>query len=115
MEQQRCWRKMRSTHCRTLEMTEYVIREVGLNQWLVFADRQSIAFCADEDEAVKAMTEHSARRRRSAETMDIAPMGKPVGSNPTGPVVVPIHPSTVRDASRADDGFASCEIGAGAS
>ena len=37
-------------------MTEYVITEVGRHQWLVFADRQSIAFCADENEAVKAMT-----------------------------------------------------------
>ena len=46
-------------------MTEYVITEVGHHQWLVFADRQSIAFCADENEAVKAMTEHSALYRRS--------------------------------------------------
>jgi hypothetical protein len=36
----------------------------------VFADRQSIAFCADENEAVKAMTEHSARNRRSREPAD---------------------------------------------
>jgi hypothetical protein len=35
-------------------MTEYVITEVGRHQWLVFADRQSIAFCADENEAVKS-------------------------------------------------------------
>jgi len=26
------------------EMTEYVIKEVGRHQWLVFADRQSIAY-----------------------------------------------------------------------
>ncbi|WP_316399139.1 hypothetical protein [Bradyrhizobium sp. 33ap4] len=58
-------------------MTEYVIREVGLRQWLVFADRRSIAFCADEDEAVKAMTEHSARRRRPLKTMEIAPRENP--------------------------------------
>ncbi len=51
-------------------MTEYVITEVGRQQWLVFADRQSIAFCADENEAVKAMTEHSARNRRSREFAD---------------------------------------------
>jgi hypothetical protein len=31
------------------EMTEYVIKEVGRHQWLVFADRQSIAVCADEN------------------------------------------------------------------
>jgi hypothetical protein len=48
-------------------MTEYVITEVGHHQWLVFADRQSIAFCADENEAMKSMTEHSARNRRSRE------------------------------------------------
>jgi hypothetical protein len=36
----------------------------------VFADRQSIAFCADENEAVKAMTEHSALNRRSRESTD---------------------------------------------
>jgi hypothetical protein len=29
----------------------------------VFADRKSIAFCASEDEAVKAMTEHSNARQ----------------------------------------------------
>ena len=51
-------------------MTEYVITEVGHHQWLVFADRQSIAFCADENEAVKAMTEHSALNRRSREPTD---------------------------------------------
>jgi hypothetical protein len=44
-------------------MTEFVITEVGHHQWLVFTDRQSSAFCADENEAVKAMTEHSARNR----------------------------------------------------
>ena len=48
-----------------VEMTEYVIKEIGPHQWLVFADRQSIASCADEDEAVKVMTEHSALGRRS--------------------------------------------------
>jgi hypothetical protein len=49
-------------------MTEYVITEVASHQWLVFADRQSIAFCADEKAAVKAMTEHSARNRGSRES-----------------------------------------------
>ena len=46
-------------------MTEYAIKEVGPHQWLVFADRQSIALCADENEAVKAMSEHSTRSRQS--------------------------------------------------
>jgi hypothetical protein len=36
-------------------MTEYVIREVALHQWLVFADRKCIACCADENGAEKAM------------------------------------------------------------
>jgi hypothetical protein len=48
------------------EMTEYAIKEIGPNQWLVFADRRSIALCADENEAVKVMTEHSARGRQSS-------------------------------------------------
>jgi hypothetical protein len=51
-------------------MTEYVIKEVGRHQWLVFADRQSIAVCADENEAVKLITEHSAARRRSHDSAD---------------------------------------------
>jgi hypothetical protein len=51
-------------------MTEYVIREIGLHQWLVFADRRSVAFCTDENEAVKAMSEHSARNRQSRESAD---------------------------------------------
>jgi hypothetical protein len=58
-------------------MTEYVITEVGHHQWLVFADRQSIAFCADENEAMKAMTEHSARHRRSREPTDNSPEQSP--------------------------------------
>jgi len=58
-------------------MTEYSIREIGRHQWLVFADRQSIAFCADETEAVKAMTEHSARNRRSRGPADNSPEQSP--------------------------------------
>ncbi len=46
-------------------MTEYSIREIGRHQWLVFADRQSIALCDSENEAVKVMTEHSANSRQS--------------------------------------------------
>ena len=52
------------------EMTEYVIKEVGLHQWLVFADRQSIAVCADENEALKLIAEHSAASRRSRNSVD---------------------------------------------
>jgi hypothetical protein len=58
-------------------MTEYVIREIGRHQWLVFADRQSIAFCASENEAVKAMTEHSARSSRSRDSLDNWPEQEP--------------------------------------
>jgi hypothetical protein len=54
-------------------MTEYAITEVGHHQWLAFADQQSIAFCADKNKAVKAMTEHSARNRRSRESADNSP------------------------------------------
>jgi hypothetical protein len=51
-------------------MTEYVIKEVGRPQWLVFANRQSIAVCADENEALKLVTEHSAARSRSHNSAD---------------------------------------------
>jgi hypothetical protein len=68
MDRQYCWGKLRQLAAGTLEMTEYVINQVGLHQWLVFADRQSIAFCASETEAVKVMTEHSERARRSRES-----------------------------------------------
>ena len=54
-------------------MTEYVIREVGPRQWLVFADRRCIASCADEVRAEKAMMEHSARGRRRPEPTIMAP------------------------------------------
>ena len=56
-----------STYYWDAEMTEYVIAEVSLHQWLVFADRKCIASCADEVEAEKAMLEHSARAARSPE------------------------------------------------
>jgi hypothetical protein len=59
------------------EMTEYVIREIDCHHWLVFADRQSIALCADENEAVKAMTEHSARSRQSGTSVDCCPEQDP--------------------------------------
>jgi hypothetical protein len=52
------------------EMTEYVIKEVGRHQWLVFADRKSIALCVDQNEAIKLMTEHSAARSRLRNAAD---------------------------------------------
>ena len=57
-------------------MTEYVIREIGSRQWLVFADRRSVAFCTDENEAVKAMNEHSARTRRARDELAAQPPGE---------------------------------------
>ena len=48
-------------------MTEYVITEASLHQWLVFADRKCIASCSNEFEAEKAMMEHSARGLQSPE------------------------------------------------
>ena len=44
-------------------MTEYIIKEVGLHQWILFADRESIALCTTENEAENLMMEDSARRR----------------------------------------------------
>jgi hypothetical protein len=61
----------------SVEMTEYVIKEIGPHQWLVFADRQSIALCADENEAVKVMTEHSTRYRQSGNSVDPCPEQDP--------------------------------------
>jgi hypothetical protein len=40
-------------------MTEYTVKEIG-HQWIVYADRQSIGTCANEDSALKLMAEDSA-------------------------------------------------------
>ena len=40
-------------------MTEYTVKEIG-HQWIVYADRQSIATCADETSALKLVAEDSA-------------------------------------------------------
>jgi hypothetical protein len=48
---------------RGAEMTEYVIKEVGRHQWLVFADRKSIALCTDENAALRLMADHSAAKQ----------------------------------------------------
>jgi hypothetical protein len=40
-------------------MTEYAVKEIG-HQWIVYADRQSIACCADEASALKLIAEDSA-------------------------------------------------------
>ncbi len=41
-------------------MTEYVIKEISQSLWMVFADRKSVGACADENEALRFMAEHSA-------------------------------------------------------
>ena len=40
-------------------MTEYTVKEIG-HQWIVYADRLSIAACADEASALKLIAEDSA-------------------------------------------------------
>ena len=40
-------------------MTEYKVKDIG-HQWIVYAGRQSIGACADEDSALKLIAEHSA-------------------------------------------------------
>jgi hypothetical protein len=40
-------------------MTEYTVKEIGY-QWIVYADRLSIAACADEASALKLIAEDSA-------------------------------------------------------
>jgi hypothetical protein len=40
-------------------MTEYIVKEIG-HQWIVYADRLSIAACADEASALKLIAEDSA-------------------------------------------------------
>jgi hypothetical protein len=67
----------RSTDCLGVENDECVIKEIGPHQWLVFADRQSIALRADENEAVKAMNEHSVRSRRPGNSADCCPEENP--------------------------------------
>ena len=39
-------------------MTEYTVKEIG-HQWIVYADRLSIAACADEESALKLIAEDS--------------------------------------------------------
>jgi hypothetical protein len=59
MGQQPCPDKLFQLTAGAPEMTEYVITEASLHQWLVFADRKCIASCSNEVEAEKAMMEHS--------------------------------------------------------
>jgi hypothetical protein len=56
-------------------MTEYVVKEIG-RQWIVYADRVSIAACADEESALVLIAEHSAARKAIRE-----PTGLDVSEN----------------------------------
>src|SRR5258706_12810843 len=49
-------------------MTEYTVKEIG-HQWIVYADRLSIAACADEASALKLIAEDSWQAE-----MDIVPV-----------------------------------------
>ncbi len=42
-------------------MTEYTVKEID-HQWIAYADRLSIAACADEASALKLIAEDSAAR-----------------------------------------------------
>jgi hypothetical protein len=43
-------------------MTEYTVKEIG-HQWIVYADRRSIAACDDEASALKLIAEDSAANK----------------------------------------------------
>jgi hypothetical protein len=49
-------------------MTEYAVKEIG-HQWIVYADRQSIASCADEASALKLIAEDSAANGATRKSM----------------------------------------------
>jgi hypothetical protein len=48
-------------------MTEYTVKEIG-HQWIVYADRLSIAACADEASALKLIAEDSAANRATGKS-----------------------------------------------
>ena len=50
------------------EMTEYSVKEIG-HQWIVYADRLSIAACDDEASALKLIAEDSAANRATRKSM----------------------------------------------
>jgi len=59
-------------------MTEYTVKEIG-HQWIVYADRLSIAACADEHSALKVIAEDSATRKSTVH--DIRASKSPPGVN----------------------------------
>jgi hypothetical protein len=56
-------------------MTEYVVKEIG-RQWIVYADRVSIAACTDEESALALITKHSVTKKAIRE-----PTGLDVSEN----------------------------------
>ena len=47
-------------------MTEYTVKDIG-HQRIVYADRQSIGACGDEDSALKLIAEHKRRQLRNTQ------------------------------------------------
>ena len=75
-------------------MTEYTVKDIG-HQWIVYADRQSVGACADEDSALKLIAEHSAancaRRRSTVQGTRASKQNR--RREPRGSAVLP-HPSS---------------------
>jgi hypothetical protein len=73
-------------------MTEYTVKEIG-HQWIVYADRLSIAACADEASALKLIAEDSAAKgaRRKTPVHDI----KAFSSEGRGVPIKPGHRAAV--------------------
>lgn len=54
-------------------MTEYVVKAVSKSLWIIFADRRSIGACADENQALKLMMDHSAVQNTLSHPLDANP------------------------------------------
>ena len=54
-------------------MTEYVVKEIG-RQWIVYADRVSIAACTDEESAIRLIVADSAAKNalRRSTALDVS-------------------------------------------
>ena len=75
-------------------MTEYTVKDIG-HQRIVYADRQSVGVCADEDPALKLMAKHSAANRATprSRVQGTGARNKSGGGNCAGSAV-PRHPSS---------------------
>jgi hypothetical protein len=84
-----CWRRTRrgprtlsgwGSHSGGPTMTEYTVKDIG-HQRIVYADRQSIGVCANEDSALKLIAEHSAAncaaRRSTVQGREPRGLGRP--------------------------------------